>query len=97
MGCDPAHNAGATCWERALPLHLVYLDSFWIDKYEVTNAEYARCVAEGLCKEPAQYSSKTRPDYYDNPEFVNFPVINIGWQDASNYCNWAGKRLPSEA
>lgn len=79
------------------PQHSIYLDSFWIDKYEVTNALYKRCVDAGVCWTPSRASSKTRNEYYNNPTHDNYPVIYVSWDDANRYCNWAGKRLPTEA
>ncbi|MFB0545729.1 MAG: formylglycine-generating enzyme family protein [Anaerolineae bacterium] len=73
------------------PQHTVYLDAFWIDKYEVTNAQYRKCVEAGACAPPHD----TR--YYDDPAYADHPVVYVDWPQAKAYCQWAGGRLPTEA
>jgi len=97
MGCDPAHNGGWPCHSDDLPLHSVTLDAYCMDRYEVTNARYAACVADGQCSPPAQARSSTRASYYDSPSYASYPVIYVSWDQAEGYCQWAGKRLPTEA
>ena len=80
------------------PVHQVTLKTFWIDKVEVTNGMYNLCVQQGGCQKlPANFNSKTRDSYFSNPEFANYPVVYVGWGEASAYCKWAGRRLPTEA
>jgi len=78
------------------PQHEVNLDAFWIDRTEVTNAQYRRCVDDGPCSPPSRSISYDRDNYYDNPEFDDYPVIYVDWNQAKAYCTWADKRLPTE-
>lgn len=85
------------------PQHLVYLDAYYIDKYEVTNTQYYQFwIADGGEKSkhtPASYGSSYLIG--DWPEVAktkpNCPVIGITWYDAQAYAEWASKRLPTEA
>ena len=77
------------------PQHTVYLDAFWIDQTEVTNAQYEVCVESGTCR-AATECSLGEPTYAD-PSKTDHPVVCVSWQDAVDYCGWAGKRLPTEA
>jgi len=79
------------------PVHQVYLDAFYMDVYEVTNAAYGSCVDAGACLPPQKDNSYTRTTYYGNPEFNEFPVIYVDWNMAKTYCEWRGDRLPTEA
>ncbi len=83
-------------FEDEKPQHKVYLDLYFIDQFEVTNTRYAECVSAGACRSP-NASSFTRASYYGNPEFDNYPVVNVNWFDANTYCQWHEARLPSEA
>jgi eukaryotic-like serine/threonine-protein kinase len=80
-----------------IPMHTVYLDDYWFDKYEVTNGQWKLCVADGACKEPNLMRSTTRTEYYPLAEFDNYPVLYVSWFMANDYCKWAGRRLPTEA
>jgi formylglycine-generating enzyme required for sulfatase activity len=77
------------------PVRTIYIDGFFIDRYEVTNAQYQEFVeATGHRKPgpPSRYAKNMakmrRP---------NQPVVYVSWEDADAYCRWKGKRLPTEA
>ena len=69
---------------------------FKMDVFEVTNGKYAKCVEAKACVEPLRKRSLTVLNYYGNPFYDNFPVLYINQFEAQNYCNWLGKRLPTE-
>jgi formylglycine-generating enzyme required for sulfatase activity len=79
------------------PTHQVALSPFWMDKLEVTNGMYQLCVLAGSCDAPDQMKSASHDSYFANKDFADYPVIFVSWQDAANYCKWAGRRLPTEA
>ncbi len=78
------------------PVHQVYLDAYYMDIYEVTNAEYQACATAGVCNPPPTGSS-TRASYYGNSEFDNYPVLYVDGAHARDYCKWRGASLPTEA
>jgi formylglycine-generating enzyme required for sulfatase activity len=67
------------------------LPEFWIDKTPVTNAEYARFVAETGHEPPKHWKAKSPPE-----DIADHPVVYVSWHDAAAYAEWADKRLPSE-
>jgi len=71
-------------------MHKVYLDSYYVDKCEVSNEQYAK-----FMEDTGYYA----PNYWDDGRFNDpkFPVVGVTWYDAVAYAKWAGKRLPTEA
>lgn len=89
------------CWAQWFadyePVHKVFLPEYYIDLTETTNASYAECVADGDCTIPATMRSESRMSYYNNPDYLQYPVIDVTWGQAEEYCVWRGARLPTEA
>jgi formylglycine-generating enzyme required for sulfatase activity len=98
MGSD-----GITSDEK--PVHPVYLDAFYIDEREVTNGQYRQFVEATGHREPEGYALLAsgnwrygfKPWSDENFNGADQPVVCVTWEDAKAYCDWAGKRLPTEA
>ena len=72
------------------PVHTVYVDAFYMDEYEVTNAQYWKFMSATGHREPRYWDDSD----YNQP---NQPVVGVDWNDAVAHARWAGKRLPTEA
>jgi formylglycine-generating enzyme required for sulfatase activity len=70
-----------------------YLDAFWIDQVEVTNAMYQKCVGEEACTIPVISSDP----YYGKWAYRDCPIVYVDWFQANQYCEWTGRKLPTEA
>ncbi len=93
MGCD--EDVDSDCQTRELPHHLVNLSEYQIDKMEVTLSQYADCVNASVCTEP--YWDWKEGCNWGEFAKINNPVTCVDWTQAKTYCEWLGKRLPTEA
>ena len=85
-------GTGETYKNADSPQHQVFLDAFWIDGVEVSNAMYLKCIDAGSCAQLASDNTQ-----YRNWIYRDHPVTYVTWQQAADYCQWAGRRLPTEA
>lgn len=74
------------------PKHSVYLKKFYIDIYEVTNLQYKAFIDATGRRSPKHFRNRTYPKGK-----ADHPVTFVSWKDATAYCKWAGKRLPTDA
>ena len=81
------------------PEEKIYLDAFFIDTYETTNKEFNECLAQGKCKECLKHNkcSQVTAGYGKPYQGEKQPVVGISWYTAKEYCEFRGKRLPTEA
>ncbi len=81
---------GSNDYDDEKPVHTVYLDAFYMDVYEVTNAQYKKFM---------RATGHPAPSYWNDANYnaPDQPVVGVTWYDAAAYCQWAGKRLPTEA
>ena len=74
------------------PRRELYLDAYYIDRYEVTTARYAKFLeATGAVAQPEDWEK------LDRDRGTELPVVGVDWNDATAYCKWAGRRLPTDA
>ena len=96
MGCVP----GDKCEDDEKPRHKVKLDSYYIDKTEVTVKAYTDCVRENKCDVPSRYDKSDGYEKYCNygrDGYGQHPINCVNWHQAKKYCEAYGKRLPTEA
>ncbi len=82
------------------PRHDVFVSNFYIDKYELTNGRYLEFVKATSHRIPQNPKNATRNLWQGDTiteSLTDRPVVNVDWADANAYCQWAGKRLPTEA
>lgn len=92
-GSDP--NEG---FPDETPEHIVEVSGFCIDQMEVTNSRYLSCMRAGACTEPSGGPhSWGRAGYLYSSDYADYPVVNVEWGQAAAFCQWEGKRLPTEA
>jgi len=96
MGRDHANRGEASNnlprgWRDDRPANLIQLDAFYLDKYEVTNADYAKFLQATGGKAPWHWPKGKIPMGDEKQA-----IYNVNWFEATAYCQWAGKRLPTE-
>ena len=77
------------------PSQIIRVDAYYLDETEVTNGQYAGCVAAGECQPPGRSGATYHPAYYGDAAFDDYPVIFVNWNDARDFCGWRGARRRS--
>jgi len=88
MGAD---DNDEKAYDSEKPRHEVYLDAFYIYKFEVTNRQFKKFVNKTGYRAVGNWEKWVTPGTWD------YPVVMVSWNDADAYCKWAGVKLPTEA
>jgi len=117
-GGDFTMGSDSSSFASERPVHTVFLDSYWLDQTEVTNAMFGTFVAQTGYQTDAEKTGSSNgynPDTakteltqgadWQHPQgpdsslsdLAEHPVVHVSWNDARAYCEWAGRRLPTEA
>ena len=101
MGCEK--DMEGNCPEDTVPVHEVSLSSYVMDKFEVPVELFEKCIAENVCTnnsaDEPHYRTSAESDKCNigNSDRLNHPANCVTWYGAKAYCEWLGKRLPTEA
>lgn len=95
MGCED--EADEDCNPDQYPFHEVSLDAFAIDRTEASIDDYMACVEAGACEAPAAQTAFGDACTWDDAFNGTYPITCINWFRAQAFCEWQGKRLPTEA
>ena len=87
-------SMGSTAEKDHGPIHRVSIGSFYLDKYEVTNARYLEFCEATRHRLPEFWN---RPGFRCGPDYPSHPVVGVSWRDAADFAAWSRKRLPTEA
>jgi hypothetical protein len=83
---------GGGPYRRGTDFAEVFVSSFFIDRYPVTNRRYAQCIADGACTTFAE-----NPERFTDPAWLDHPAAGADYLHAEAFCTWDGRRLPTEA
>jgi formylglycine-generating enzyme required for sulfatase activity len=86
--------AGTFIWgdDENSPRRELFVDAFYLDKHEVTVGRYAEFLKQtGNIRPPEEW------DTVDVKSNADLPVVGVDWHDANSYCQWVGRRLPTDA